>query len=258
MTPTDYFPQVRVFTGAWVDYFLLIVIAAALTLGILLFRERPRHDPNVHSPIMAWLRAGLYFCFILVLSWITGVLQVIVRSPMATADQLNDPLWLGLTGLCFAVVVWGYVVWWPRGTLTHGRRLYVLPSLSFGVLWGISAGLFLLSVFAVLEEFQLPRLLTATVLVVIVTIYNLNYQAGWWDIHVSPPHNIRAWNVRKVLFAHNPFLLISLTYLFIYGNAGIFVILNACALGAAAVAMRFPPFWEKDGEPVSLETALGE
>jgi hypothetical protein len=81
---------------------------------------------------------------------------------------------------------------------------------------------------------------------------------GWWDIHVSPPHNIKATNTGKVLLAHNPFLLSSLTYFVIYGNAGIYVILNACALGASAVALRFPPFWAEDGERVSFDTAIGE
>ena len=112
--------------------------------------------------------------------------------------------------------------------------------------------------YAVLEEFQFARIINAVFLVVLIAVYNLNYQSGWWDIHVSPPHNIRDWNNRKVLFAHNPFLLATLTYFVMYGNAGIYVILNACALGASAVAMRFPPFWESDGPPVSLETAIGE
>jgi hypothetical protein len=86
----------------------------------------------------------------------------------------------------------------------------------------------------------------------------MNYQLGWWDIHVSPPHNIKATNAGKVLLSHNPFLFSSLAFFVIYGNAGIYVILNACALGACAVALRFPPFWAADGEPVSTDTAIGE
>lgn len=258
MGPTNYFPTPTVFSSSWADYFTLAVIGIALVLGVLLFIERPKHAPNVHSPRMAWLRAGLYFCFVIVFGWATGALQKVAYAPIATREQLADPLWIGLTLLCFAVVAWGYLFWWPRGTLTHGRKLHVLPSLGFGVAWGLSAGVFLLSVFAVLEEFQFPRLVTAALLLLIITVYNLNYQSGWWDIHVSPPHNVRAWNVRKVLFAHNPFLLVSLSYFFIYGNASIYVVLNACALGASTVAMRFPPFWAPDGGPVSLETAIGE
>jgi hypothetical protein len=86
----------------------------------------------------------------------------------------------------------------------------------------------------------------------------MNYQLGWWDIHVSPPHNIKATNTGKVLLAHNPFLLTSLAYLLIYGNVGIYVILYACALAASAVALRFPPFWAEDGDKVSVDSAMGE
>jgi len=91
----------------------------------------------------------------------------------------------------------------------------------------------------------------------IAAVYSLNYQTGWWDIHVSPPHNIRAWNNKKVAFAHNPFLLSALAYFIVYGNAGIYVALNAFAMAASAVAMRFPPPWAKDGGRVSRDSALG-
>ncbi len=86
----------------------------------------------------------------------------------------------------------------------------------------------------------------------------MNYQLGWWDIHVSPPHNLRATNNGKVLFAHQPFLIASLGFLLVYGNVGIYVILNALALCCSAVALRFPPFWAEDGPRVSMETAIGE
>ena len=258
MTPTNYFNLTPRFTGHWDDYFMLLVIVVLVVLGILIFIERPKHNPNVHSPRMAWLRGAIYFGFVILFSGITGVFKTVVHTPLVLPGQSDNPVWLGLTGLCFALVVWGYIIWWPRGTLVHGRKLYFLPTLIFGLLWGLCAGLFFLSTYAVIEQFQFPRILNAVIVLVIIAIYNMNYQSGWWDIHVSPPHNIRAWNNKKVLFAHNPFLLAALTYLVLFGNVGIFVILNALALGASAVAMRFPPFWEADGGSVSLETAIGE
>jgi hypothetical protein len=87
--------------------------------------------------------------------------------------------------------------------------------------------------------------------------YGQIYQSGWWDIHVSPPHNIRATNAKKVLFGHMPFLAIALAHFTLFGNALLFVAFHAAALACSAVAMRFPPFWEKDGPVVSKETALG-
>jgi hypothetical protein len=258
MNPTNYFTNAPRFSGSWDDYFVLVLIGIMVGLGVLLFIERPKHDPNMHSPKMAWLRAGLYFSFVIVFSSVTGVLKTILHSPLATAAQIENPAWLALTALCVGLVIWGYVIWWPRGTLTYDRKLYFVPQLLFGLTWGVCSGLFFLAVWSVLEQFQFPAIVTAVLMLVIIAVYNMNYQSGWWDIHVSPPHNIRAWNNKKVLFAHNPFLLASLTYLVLYGNIGLFVILNMLALGASAVAMRFPPFWEEDGGPVSLETAIGE
>jgi hypothetical protein len=68
---------------------------------------------------------------------------------------------------------------------------------------------------------------------------------------------VRNWNAKKVLFGHMPFLVLTLALLAAYGNTGIFVMLHAAAMACSAVAMRFPPFWAKDGPPVSKETALG-
>lgn len=59
------------------------------------------------------------------------------------------------------------------------------------------------------------------------------------------------------MLAHTPFLICTLTYFTIYGNAGIFVLFSGFAMAASAIAMRFPPFWGADGGPVFRETARG-
>jgi hypothetical protein len=258
MTPTNYFTVGYVFTGSWDDYFILLVLAVAAGLGVLLYIERPKHAPDHHSPPMAGLRASLYFCGVLTVSWVSGVFKTVVQMPLTTPQQLADPVWVSFAVLCFAIVIWAYGYWWPRGTLTHGRKLYFVPTALYGLIWGACAGLLFLTIYAILEHFQFPRLVNAILLVMLLSVYNMNYQLGWWDIHVSPPHNIKATNVGKVLLSHNPFLISSLAFFVIYGNAGIYVILNACALGASAVALRFPPFWAEDGGPVSTDTAIGE
>ena len=258
MKPTNYFTQGYSFTGTWDDYFVLVIFFICAALGIVLFRERSRHEPMVHSPPMAWLRAGIYFCFVMIFSWVTGVFKIVVQSPLVTSEQTADPIWnVALAGCC-AIVIWAYVYWWPRGTLTHGRKLYLVPTVLYGLGWGTAAGLLMLSIYSILETFQFPGLVNAVLLILVFSVYNMNYQLGWWDIHVSPPHNIRATNNGKVLLAHNPFLLSALAFFVIYGNAGLFVILNATALCASAIALRVPPFWEKDGGPVSMDTAIGE
>lgn len=258
MTPTQFFTHGYTFTRTWDDYFMLAVLLSMAVLGVLLYLQRPKHEPDRHSPPMAWIRAGLYFGGALILSWSLGVFKTVVQSPLATSEQLANTGWVAFTIFCFAVVIWAYVYWWPRGTLTHGRKLYLAPTLIYGLAWGICTGLLFLSIYAILEQFQFPRLVNAILFILLLSVYNMNYQLGWWDIHVSPPHNIRATNTGKVLGAHNPFMLSSLAYLLIYGNAGIYVILNACALAASAVALRMPPFWAEDGVKVSTETALGE
>lgn len=256
MEATRYFLDYRADPN--LAYLAAILVAVAVVLGVLLFIERPKHDPARHSPRMAWLRAGIYFCFIGILAWLTGVYGALSRDLLATPEQLTDGLWITITALCVAAIVWGYIIWWPRGTIVHGRRLYPLPAALFGLFWGASSAWMLLSVYALCEVFALPAIANAVISLAIITVYSLNYQSGWWDIHVSPPHNIRAWNNRKVLGAHNPFLFLTLTHLVLFGNAALFTLFYAAAMAASAIAMHFPPFWEEDGPFVSLDTALGE
>jgi len=257
MTPSNFFRQLRIFTNSWDDYLILAILVLMAVLALAMFAERAKHEPQVHSPRLAWMRAGLYFSFAFVFSWCAGVFKTVVNSPLASPEYLQDPGWIAFTALCFAVVIWAYVFWWPRGTLTHGRKRYFIPTALFGSLWGISVGLIHLSVFAIVEEFGFARWITALIVYFLLSAYSLNIQLGWWDIYVSPPHNIRATNSMKVMFAHTPFLICALAYFTIYGNGGIYVLLTGFAMAASAVAMRFPPFWEQDGGPVSRETAIG-
>jgi hypothetical protein len=254
----DYFAQPTVFSGSWGDYFILGTMALLAVLAVIFARELERHDPDVHSPRMAWLRGGMFFCAAFIISWCTGVFGTIISEPLTTPEQLSDPAWIGMTALCVALVIWGYFYWWPKGTVTHGRPSHPIASALFGAVWGLSSGQLQLSLFAIIEEFQFGRLATAVLMYFFFATFNLNFQLGWWDMRVSPPHNIRAWNAKKVLFAHNPFLIGTLAYFTLFGNAGIYVLLQAVALAASAVAMRFPPFWLPDGtDKVSRETALG-
>jgi hypothetical protein len=232
MTTQASFDPPQVHTGSPEDYLVLGVLLAASVLAQLFLAERNRHADNVYSPRLAWMRALLYFSVILVISWTTGVLKVLVHAPFVQSGDLANSVWLVLTGVWLLALVWGYGYWWPRGTLTL-------------VLW------------AVIEEFGFARWGTALLVFFVLAGYGQIYQSGWWDIHVSPPHNIRATNAKKVLFGHMPFLCIALAHFTLFGNVFLFVAFHAAALACSAVAMRFPPFWEKDGPVVSKETALG-
>ncbi|MEZ5566565.1 MAG: hypothetical protein R3F24_14140 [Gammaproteobacteria bacterium] len=251
------FDPPRIYSGGAEDWMVLGVLILASVLAQVFLVQRNRHADNVHSPPLAWLRAALYFCTILVLSWTTGVLQALVHLPWTTIDQRTEPSWLALTALWVVVTVWAYVYWWPRGTLTHDRKLYLVPQLVFGLAWGATSGQLTLIFWAVVEEFGFARWITALVVFFLLSGYGQLYQSGWWDIRVSPPHNIRATNAKKVLFGHMPFLLVGLAHFTLFGNALLFVAFHAVALGCCSVAMRFPPFWEKDGPVVNRETAIG-
>jgi hypothetical protein len=67
----------------------------------------------------------------------------------------------------------------------------------------------------------------------------------YWDVYVLPEHDT-PWSLKgKVICSHIPNMLVCLTYLAIYNNQGIFVMLQSLALTGAAVSMRVPPFWFK-------------
>jgi hypothetical protein len=197
----------------------------------------------------------MYFCICFILSWYSGVLKTVVNSPLVTDANLDNPAWLTFTALCAGIVAFAYLYWWPKGTVTHGRKLYLLPTLFFGTVWGLSEGQLFLSVYALTEDLGLARLYTALIAFAVIGAFNGVYHANWWDIYISPPHNIRAWNMK--MFGHNPNLIITMAYLTIFGSAGIYLIFQTVALAASSIFMRFPPFWVEDGGEVSKETGLG-
>lgn len=245
-------------SGHWIDAFFAAVTLTLIVLVVVLLKTRSRHDPDVHSPRLAWLRGGIYLCCALLFGAATGVVENVLTSPIATREQLADPAWVALTGLCLVITYWAYVVWWPRGTVTHGRKAHPFASAFFGALWGLGAAQLQLGLFDTFAGLGLSRAAAAIAVFFSFAIFTSWFQLSWWDVRVSPPHNVRAWNAKKVLFAHNPFLIATLVHLTLYGNAALFSGFQALALGCAAVAMRFPPFWSEDGkEKVSRETALG-
>ena len=258
MEPTTYFAGTAFGGPEWLRWLMLAVIVTGLGFGAVFFGARASHDPSVYSPKLAWIRAWVYYCVVLVIAWMSGALGYVLSNPLVASGRTADTTWLIIVGICWLVAAWAYVYWWPRGTLTHDRKLHLLPTLLHGAMWGLSAGLLYLSMYAVIEQFGFPGIANAVMLVAVLSVWNLNYQVGWWDIYVSPRHNIRATNNGKVAFAHQPFLLATLTLLVMYGDAGMFVLLSMFALTCSAIAMRFPPFWGTDGGRVSRDTAMGE
>jgi hypothetical protein len=258
MSATSYFLDAAFSGPAGLKWVMLAVIILGIGLGAIFFAARSNHDPSIYSPKLAWIRAWIYYCFVILFSWVSGALGVVLDNPLIAEGRLQDTTWIIVVSVGWLVSIWAYVYWWPRGTLTHGRKLYLLPAALHGAFWGIAAGLLYLSMYAMLEQFEFPGIVNALLLVAILSAYNMNYQVGWWDVFVSPPHNIRATNAGKVALSHQPFLIATLTLLIMYGDAGMFVVLSTFAMTCSAIAMRFPPFWEQGGDKVSRDTAMGE
>jgi hypothetical protein len=197
---------------------------------------------NTYDPRSAWLRAVIYFVICFAIAHFTGALALVLSQPLASADNLHDVRWVLFTLLCIAVEVWGYVYLWPRGTLTHGRQLYWSVVLTFGLLWGLSEGLLFLSVFVLTSQWIASKLLVWIISFSVISTFLGLWHQFYWDIYVAPEHNILEWNIKKVLYAHIPNIVITLTYLSLYGNAGIFVLCQTFALVTSTYFMRFPPF----------------
>jgi len=196
----------------------------------------------------AWLRAFAYFSFAWSLAMASGAAPTILANPLVLPGQASSPLWIAFTVLVFAVVVVGYWIIWPIGTRPHGRAIVVPDTVLFGIAWGVSEGLLFGSVWLLAKRFWDSLIgagAMADVAIVFSTILALSafvglWHAVYWDVHVSPTHNIIEWNTRKVLLAHNPNLILSSIYVTAWENLGLFVLLQAVALLGSALAMPFP------------------
>ncbi len=242
----------------WHSTFMLGTGALAVILLGIYLQQRRGIAKDCYSPRLAWLRAGLYFCACLLIANVSGVLFKVLNSPLATAAQLVNPFWWLLTAACTVVIVVGYAVIWPIGTFHDGRQRHAALSLLYGSVWGICQGLLFLSFWAWVEYSGLAVYWVAIISYGLIGAYNGCWHNFFWDIYVSPPHNYSEWNGRKVLFCHTPNLLICLSYLALYGNAGIYVLLQGVALAASAYAMRFPAFWDDYSAEAGRERSIAD
>lgn len=226
------------FTNSPIDYFLfaLVVILFILFLN-LKNKKREITTYNVH---LAWIRGGIYFVSCFILSILTGVFQTLITKQIATQENISSPIWWMLTFLCFIVIYIAYFIIWRRGTLTHGRELHLPSVLTFGLLWGLSEGQLFLSIWAITEKLNSNVWIIGIVSFLIISTFKGLWQSQYWDILVSPEHNILEWNLRKVLFGHIPNLIFTLTYLAIFGNALIFLLFQTTGLMICTYYMYFP------------------
>ncbi len=194
---------------------------------------------GLHLPHRAWLIAFGYFLVCWAVAWVTGALDRVLDGPLIGEGQTGEAGWLFWGALSLIVVIVGYWYVWPMGTFTNGRPRTIWTWV-FGILWGVSEGLLLLSVQTLVDGwFDAVWVVVAVTFVVLATYIGL-WHAQFWDWEVAPSHNIEAWNVPKVLLVHTPNLIVTTTFLTLYDNAALFVALQTIALVGSAVAMRFP------------------
>ncbi|MEM7334075.1 MAG: hypothetical protein AAF490_18465 [Chloroflexota bacterium] len=241
------FQPPKLFEQLWEPIFLILLLVALVGLGSSLYLLAPQKR-GPYRPAVAWNIAGIVILGYFLISWLTGVLKTILSQPLIREGQLADPQWVAFTSGCFLVVVVGYWVIWPKGTLTHGRKLSLTAIFTFGILWGLGEGQFLMSILAIVERFNLSLLWTGFIAYFLIAAFKGAWQSLFWDIYVSPEHNIEEWNGPKVLFVHTPNMIFSLTYVLLYENVAIFVLLQIIALVGSTYFMHFPPFWSQPQE----------
>jgi hypothetical protein len=154
---------------------------------------------------------------------------LLVAALVRPSLSFDAPL-LAVVG-CLALEAVCYGVIWPRGT-------YVLDrprdgwSPAFGLVWGLSEGLLLLSLISLAGNPWLAF--------VVLSAFQGAWHALYWDIKIAPEHNDPRWNLPKVLLCHVPNLAVTLAFLEAYGAGGWFVLFQTVSLVLSATAMRFP------------------
>jgi len=188
----------------------------------------------------AWFRAFVFFWVAIAIGSFCGVSQQLLAPPIIDPDLLKHEPWRWATEIYLVIIIVGYGFIWPRGTLTHGRIFRPLACIGFGLFWGIAQAMIFLSIWTAVGWLGLDPLWTGVISYLGIALYTGLWHSLYWDIHVSPPHNIAAWNVRKVLFAHTPNLVFTLFYLSWFGSLWVVVAMQSLALILSCWFMHFP------------------
>jgi hypothetical protein len=184
----------------------------------------------------AWRRAFIYFA----VCWLIAV-PTEAFALLSVRVAAIDGLWWWGTGIGLIVSFVGYWIIWPMGTTTSGRMLHAGWASLFGVTWGVSEGVLLISVWAVVDDLVSPEWLAVALSFLLFGGLSAVWHARYWDVRIAPVHNIPEWDRVKVALVHSPFLLIVLVHIARYGQGRVAVAMYTVALVGASIAMRFPP-----------------
>lgn len=227
------------------EIFVGLVALTGLTLAVIYNTRYRGHPWDIYYPKMAWMRGGMYFCACYTLSYLSGAMELILSSPVFTAEQLANPNWVIFTIVAIAFIVIAYAGVWSYFTPVFERRKNVFVSGLFGLLWGSSSGQLFLSVWVAAGHLPVPEWGASVVAFLVLALYQPNWHNIYWDHYIAPEHDTPMTQVIKATCCHIPNLAILLTYLTLYENYLIFVLAQVVACTSAAIGMRFPPPWAK-------------
>jgi len=238
----------KLFAGAqsWpaLDAFAYGLMVFTAVLLLLLFLGTRGKDTRIYDAKLAWIRALIYFSLCWILSWATGVLPTLLSTPLVNPEHTGQTSWIVFVAATWVVVLIGYIYVWPTGSVTYKRRFYPLTTIPLGIVWGLSEAQLFLSYWAIAERFVDAPWLIAIITYIGASLTNGPLHLFYWDRYVSPDHNIYEWNIKKVMFAHNPTLILSLIFLVVWGDVGVYLFWPAFALFACAIAQKFPAPWD--------------
>jgi len=226
----------------------IIAASALLLMLVLLVLYRIKywgHPKETYNPRVSWTRAWIVFCACFIISWATGTLENLLSTPLVTQEQLKNSAWITWTAGCFVLILVAYWIIWARWTVVLGRKRYLLSQVIFGLIWGASIGQIFLVIWHLAGFLPFPVWGRWLVAFSLMSTHGL-WMDLYWDVYVLPEHDT-PWSLKwKVICSHIPNMLVCLTFLALYDNRAIFVMLQALALTGASVSMRVPAFWAKE------------
>jgi hypothetical protein len=223
--------------AALLGVLLVALVAVYLRMG----RGRPW---TTYRGGPAWTRAGIYFTICYLLAYFSGALELIFTTPVVTSEQLANPAWIIYTIAAFAFIIVMYGIVWVKYTVLFDRPKNTVISAVFGVLWGSSSGLLFLSVWLwsldISDALDFPIQVAWLGAWALLSAWQPNWHGIYWDHYIAPEHDTPLTQRIKALGCHIPNLTITLTYLALYDNYLIFVLLQVLACTLPSIGMRFP------------------
>ena len=226
-----------------------IYIISSLVFGIImviLYWIKYKGTPiDVWKPDIAWTRALIYFSFCNLIIAASGAFEHLFNNPLFTLEQASNPLWITYLVICFIYVSIAYLIFWPRQTLNFDRKYQLGSQIIFGLMWGFSTGRLLLSFYHLWSLVILVNWVKYILSFLSLAIWQYFIHAYFWDIYVSPEHDTPKSILVKTFTCHVPNALLSLGFLTIWNNYGIFLIIFIIALISSTISQRFPAPWAK-------------